>query len=192
MEETQKTWVTHQNGWNLHLKYRLQLQTKEVVGGSGLGLQKGRREFTRIWKSKHLVNRSSPGPAETTGHEWSLVSKCPPPGPDFSGVNSILIMGPLSKPSRQLGRGSRFLFESLGPGLFPFKIIHRPERHFEMASLVPWHRVACTHWVSGIIASGEGGSSLEQRQQLNCWMDFSDADNNSLWAKQFWLARSSA
>ena len=55
------------------------------------------------------------------------------PGPKDSNRN----LDPLPNCLEDLDRGSRFLFESFGPGLFPFKIIHRPERHFEMASLVP-------------------------------------------------------
>ena len=54
MGESQKTWVTHQNGWNPHLKCHLQLETKEDVVGSGLGIQSGGRWFTRRWKSKCL------------------------------------------------------------------------------------------------------------------------------------------
>ena len=38
MGETKENWVTHQNGQNPHLKHRRQLETKEDVGGSGLGL----------------------------------------------------------------------------------------------------------------------------------------------------------
>ena len=58
MEETQETCVTHQNGQNSHLKYHLQLKTKEDVEGveSGLGLQRRERQPTWKWKSKRLVN----------------------------------------------------------------------------------------------------------------------------------------
>ena len=63
MRETQENWVTHQNGWNPHLKYHLQLKTKEDVGGSGLELQGGGRQFTWRWKSKCLL-----GLAEKVGH----------------------------------------------------------------------------------------------------------------------------
>lgn len=54
MGESQKTWVTHQNGWNPHLKCHLQLETKEDVVGSGLGLECGGRWFMWRWKSKCL------------------------------------------------------------------------------------------------------------------------------------------
>ena len=56
MGETQEYWVAHQNGQSPHLKYHLQLKAKEDVGGSGLGPQKGVRQFTWRWKSKCLVN----------------------------------------------------------------------------------------------------------------------------------------
>ena len=38
MGETEKNWVTCQNG--PHIKYHLQLKTKEDIRGSGLGLQR--------------------------------------------------------------------------------------------------------------------------------------------------------
>lgn len=41
MGETQENWVTHLNGPNPHLKYHLQLKTKENVRVKGLGLQRG-------------------------------------------------------------------------------------------------------------------------------------------------------
>ena len=43
MGETQENRVTRQNGRSHYLKYHLQLRTKEDVGGSGLGLQRGAR-----------------------------------------------------------------------------------------------------------------------------------------------------
>ena len=46
MRETQEHRVIYQKGQNPHLQYRLQLKTKEDVGGSGLGLQKGGKQFT--------------------------------------------------------------------------------------------------------------------------------------------------
>ena len=57
MGKTQEKWVTHQNGWNSHLKYHLQLKTEEDVGGSGLGCQRGGMQFTWRWKSKCLENK---------------------------------------------------------------------------------------------------------------------------------------
>ena len=46
MGETQENGVTHQNGQNLHLKYQLQLSTKEDAGDSDLGHQRGERQIT--------------------------------------------------------------------------------------------------------------------------------------------------
>ena len=51
-----------------HLKYYLQLKTKEDVGGSGLRIQRGGRQFTWRWKSKYWVNKCLLGPAETVGY----------------------------------------------------------------------------------------------------------------------------
>ena len=45
MGETQEKRVTCQNGQSTYLKYHPQLKIKENVGGSGLGLQGGRRQF---------------------------------------------------------------------------------------------------------------------------------------------------
>ena len=56
MEATQENWVAHQNGQSLYLKYCLQLETKEDVEGSGLGLQRSRREFAWRWKNKCFIN----------------------------------------------------------------------------------------------------------------------------------------
>ena len=53
---------------NPHLKYHLQLKTKEDVGDSGLGLERGGREFIWRWKSKGFVNKCLLGQAETMGH----------------------------------------------------------------------------------------------------------------------------
>ena len=44
MGETQENRVTHQSDQSPHPKYHLQL--KEDVGSSGLGLQRGGRQFT--------------------------------------------------------------------------------------------------------------------------------------------------
>ena len=65
MGETQENSVTQQNGQNPHLKYHLQLKTKEDVGGSGLGHQRRGRQFTGPWRNKCLVNKCLRGPAET-------------------------------------------------------------------------------------------------------------------------------
>ena len=47
MGETQEYGVIDQNGGISHLKYHLQLKTKEdIVGGSDLGLQRGGRQLT--------------------------------------------------------------------------------------------------------------------------------------------------
>ena len=51
-----------------HLKYHLQLKTKENVEGRDLGLQRGGRQFTWRWKSKCLVNKHMPCLAETMEH----------------------------------------------------------------------------------------------------------------------------
>lgn len=67
MGETQENSVTQQNGQNPHLKYQLQLKTKEDVGGSGLGHQRRGRQFTGPWRNKCLVNKCLRGPAETMG-----------------------------------------------------------------------------------------------------------------------------
>lgn len=45
MGETQENSVTQQNGQNPHLKYQLQLKTKEDVGGSGSCIKNVAREF---------------------------------------------------------------------------------------------------------------------------------------------------
>lgn len=63
MGETQENQVTHQNSLSLCLKDHLQLKTKEDVGGSGLGLQRGGRR-----KNQCLVNQCLLGRAETMGH----------------------------------------------------------------------------------------------------------------------------
>lgn len=115
MEETQKNWVTHQNGWKLHLKYCPQVKTKEVVGGSGLGLQKGRREFTRRWKSKCLVYMDT---------EYSLISKVclnlPTTQVHTLGRYAWWSLGQAFHLNvfRQLGESQKVLPESFGPSLF--------------------------------------------------------------------------
>ena len=48
MRETQGNWITQQNGWNPHLKYYLQLNTKDDAMGSVLGLQRGIRQFMEM------------------------------------------------------------------------------------------------------------------------------------------------
>ena len=45
-----------QSGRNSHLEEHIQLKTKDCVGVSGLGLQRGRRQLIWRWKSKCLVN----------------------------------------------------------------------------------------------------------------------------------------
>ena len=40
-----------------HLKYALQLKTKEDVEGRGWRLQRGRRKLTWRWKNKCLVKK---------------------------------------------------------------------------------------------------------------------------------------
>ena len=47
--ETKENWATCQNNQILSLSYRLQLKTKQRVGGSGLGLERERRPFTWRW-----------------------------------------------------------------------------------------------------------------------------------------------
>ena len=51
MGETQKNWVTHQNGWSPHLKYYLQLKTKEdVEGGESLLWEVTRKSTVNMGK----------------------------------------------------------------------------------------------------------------------------------------------
>ena len=50
---------------NPHFKHHLQQKTKEDVGGSDLGFQRGGRQFTWRWKIKRLVNICLLGSAET-------------------------------------------------------------------------------------------------------------------------------
>lgn len=52
-----------------HLKYNLQLKTKEGVVSTGLGTQSGGKQYTWRWKSNYLVNRYLLSPAETIGPE---------------------------------------------------------------------------------------------------------------------------
>ena len=68
MGETQENRVIRQNGQNLYLKYHLQLKTKEDVGGEGVGLPRGGRQFTWRWESKCFVSKCLLGPAESMGH----------------------------------------------------------------------------------------------------------------------------
>ena len=56
MGETQENWAICYKGQNCHLKYHLQLKTREDVGDSGLGLQRGRRQFIWRCKSKCLLD----------------------------------------------------------------------------------------------------------------------------------------
>ena len=53
MWEIQEDWITHQNDWNPHLEYLVQLKKKEDVGGNDLGLPRGKRQSTIHKKSKH-------------------------------------------------------------------------------------------------------------------------------------------
>lgn len=78
MWEIQGNWVTHRNGPSSHLKYHLQPKTKEAVGGSGLGLQKGGTWFTWRWKSWCLVNKCLLGLQWQWDPEWTLISGVPP------------------------------------------------------------------------------------------------------------------
>ena len=67
------------NDWTSHLKYHLQWKTKEDVRGGGLGLQRGGRYFTWIWKSKCLINKSLLGHEEKAmaTHSSTLAWKIP-------------------------------------------------------------------------------------------------------------------
>ena len=67
MGETQKNWVTHQNGWCPHLNYHLQLKTKEDVGGSGLGLQE-RKAIHMEMEKQTFGKQMFAGPAKTVWH----------------------------------------------------------------------------------------------------------------------------
>ena len=57
MGETQENSATWPSGQSCQLKYRLQLKAKEDVGGSGLGFQRGRRQFAWRWECEYLVNK---------------------------------------------------------------------------------------------------------------------------------------
>ena len=50
------------------LKYYLQLKTKEGVGGRGMGLRKGERQFAQRWKRKCLKSNYLSGHVETLEH----------------------------------------------------------------------------------------------------------------------------
>lgn len=50
-------------------------QDKEDIGGSGLGFQRGRKQFTWRWKSKCWANKCLLGQAETMDPEWALISR---------------------------------------------------------------------------------------------------------------------
>ena len=89
MRETQVNCVTRQKP---SLKYRLQLKTKEDVGGSGLGLQGGRRKWSlcacvlscfscvRFFVTLWTVARQVPLSMGLSRQEcWSGLP-CPPPG----------------------------------------------------------------------------------------------------------------
>ena len=76
MGETQESSVSHQNGRSHYLKY-LQLRKKEDVGGSGLGLQRGVRQFTQEWKSKCLVKKCWPCLTKTMRDEEDFCLKGP-------------------------------------------------------------------------------------------------------------------
>ena len=55
------------NGQNPHLKYCLQVKTKEDAVGRDLGLQTGKRQYTWRWKSRCLVNKCFLGHVESMG-----------------------------------------------------------------------------------------------------------------------------
>ena len=55
------------------LKYYLQLKTKDGVGGRGMGLGKGERQFAQRWKRKCLVNKCLLGHAETMEHRVDTI-----------------------------------------------------------------------------------------------------------------------
>ena len=58
-----------------HLKYALQLKTKEDVEGRGWRLQRGRRKLTWRWKNKCLVKKKKKSlldHAKTMGHRVDL------------------------------------------------------------------------------------------------------------------------
>ena len=129
-----------------HLKYHLQLETKENVEGSGLELQRGERQFTWRWKSKCLVSKCLPCFAKTMRH-----------GEDFDQIGLprflpvyhtssyytivISVIAPSwNRPSicysfRWLGEGQSFF-----PSLLFLKII-KPNTHFgvmDFALLWQW------------------------------------------------------
>ena len=127
MRETQEKWATHQNGPSPHLKYHLQLKTKEDVGGGALTLQRGGRQFTRSRKSKCLVNKCLLGLHRKQDTRWSLISRACRVSPTIPHPYSLQISLVRAlfweqrlhlNSSRQLGGRSKFLPESLGPWLF--------------------------------------------------------------------------
>ena len=65
MGETQANWVTHQNGWNPHLKYTFQLKTDFEVMVRDF---KGKEGHSSRGKSKCLVNKCFLCHLETMGY----------------------------------------------------------------------------------------------------------------------------
>ena len=60
MRETQGNWVTPWNGPSHHLKYRLQLKTKEYVEGAGLGGDQEKHSKQRYRRNADLSQLVSP------------------------------------------------------------------------------------------------------------------------------------
>ena len=66
--ETQENWETDKNGPNPHLKYHLQLKTKEDAGDSELRIQRERKAIHIEIKSKYWGNKCLLVCAQTMGH----------------------------------------------------------------------------------------------------------------------------
>ena len=69
MGETQENWILHQNSQSPHLKYHLQLKTREDVGGNGNGTSKGRKAIYLEMEKQMFGKQYLLGQAETMGHK---------------------------------------------------------------------------------------------------------------------------
>ena len=84
MGQIQENWVTSQNGQKLHMKYHLQLKTKDV-GGGGLGCKGAEghwhgREKRGRWVNKHLQGHTEMIDTKLSLRVWSPgPAHCSPP-----------------------------------------------------------------------------------------------------------------